>query len=78
MNEMTKVTEKTETTEPAILTVPKVQRKYKDTLFHMPLRDLFYVSTVLKGRVKDENLYGQALIKIPAPRFVVLYNGTED
>ncbi|MCH5249862.1 MAG: hypothetical protein J1E98_08010 [Lachnospiraceae bacterium] len=37
-----------------------------------------YVSTVLKGRVKDENLYGQALIKIPAPRFVVLYNGTED
>ncbi|MCH5249721.1 MAG: hypothetical protein J1E98_07300 [Lachnospiraceae bacterium] len=45
---------------------------------NMPLRDLFYVSTVLKGRVKDENLYGQALIKIPAPRFVVLYNGTEE
>ena len=45
---------------------------------NMPLRDLFYVSTVLKGRVRDENLYGQALIKIPAPRFVVLYNGTDE
>ena len=45
---------------------------------NMPLRDLFYVSTVLKGRIKDENLYGQALIKIPAPRFVVLYNGTDE
>ena len=44
---------------------------------NMPLRDLFYVSTVLRGRVKDENLYGKVLIKIPAPRFVVFYNGTD-
>ena len=35
---------------------------------NMPLRDLFYVSTVLKGRVKDENLYGKVLIKIPAAK----------
>ena len=44
---------------------------------NMPLRDLFYVSTVLRGRVKDKNLYGKVLIKIPAPRFVVFYNGTD-
>ena len=44
---------------------------------NMPLRDLFYVSTVLRGRAKDKNLYGKVLIKIPAPRFVVFYNGTD-
>lgn len=44
---------------------------------NMPLRDLIYVTTVLQGRIKDENIYGQALIKLPAPRFVVFYNGTK-
>ena len=44
---------------------------------NMPLRDLIYVAKVLQGRVRDENLYGSALIKIPAPRFVVFYNGTD-
>ncbi len=42
---------------------------------NMPLRDLFYVSRVLQNRIKDENLYSKSLIKIPAPRFVVFYNG---
>ena len=37
---------------------------------NMPLRDLFYVARVLQGRIRDDDLYGAALIKIPAPRFV--------
>ena len=44
---------------------------------NMPLRDLFYVSRVLQSRVKDENLYSKKLIRIPAPQFVVFYNGTD-
>ncbi len=43
---------------------------------NMPLRDLLYVAQVLQGMVKDENLYGSSLIKIPNPKFVVFYNGT--
>lgn len=44
---------------------------------NMPLRDLFYVAQVLQGMVKDENLYSTSLVKIPTPKFVVFYNGTE-
>ncbi len=44
---------------------------------NMPLRDLLYVSRVLQNRIKDENLYSKRLIKIPAPKFVVFYNGTD-
>ena len=43
----------------------------------MPLRDLFYVADLLQNYVKDFNLYGRGLVKIPAPRFVVFYNGKE-
>ena len=45
---------------------------------NMPFRDLIYVTKVLQTIVKDENLYGQALIKLPTPRFVVFYNGTDE
>ncbi len=44
---------------------------------NMPLRDLFYVSGVLQKLVKDNDLYGSALVKIPTPRFIVFYNGTQ-
>lgn len=44
---------------------------------NMPLRDLFYVSRVLQNQTKDNNLYSRSLVKIPAPRFVVFYNGTD-
>lgn len=44
---------------------------------NMPLRDLLYVTRVLQNRIKDENLYSKSLIRIPAPRFVVFYNGTD-
>lgn len=44
---------------------------------NMPLRDLFYVSRVLQNLVRDCNLYGSTLVKIPTPRFVVFYNGVD-
>ena len=44
---------------------------------NMPLRDLFYVSKLLQNIVRDCDLYGSTLVKIPAPRFVVFYNGME-
>ena len=42
---------------------------------NMPLRDLFYVSGVLQSRVRDENLYSRRTVRIPAPKFIVFYNG---
>lgn len=44
---------------------------------NMPLRDLIYVTKVLQGRTKDKNLYGTSLVKIPAPKFIVFYNGVD-
>ena len=44
---------------------------------NMPLRDLVYVTKVLQGRIKDGRLYESKLVRIPAPRFVVFYNGTD-
>ena len=44
---------------------------------NMPLRDLIYVTKLFQNIVRDYDLYGSTLVKIPAPRFVVFYNGTE-
>lgn len=44
---------------------------------NMPFRNLIYVTKVLQTIVKDENLYGKTLIKLPTPKFVVFYNGTD-
>ena len=44
---------------------------------NMPLRDLIYVTRVLQGRIRSEKLYGKSLIKIPAPKFIVFYNGVD-
>lgn len=44
---------------------------------NMPLRDLIYVANLLAGIVKDENLYGTSLVKIPLPQFVTFYNGVD-
>lgn len=44
---------------------------------NMPLRDLLYVTRVLQGRIRDDSLYESKLVRIPAPRFVVFYNGTD-
>ena len=42
---------------------------------NMPLRDLFYVADTFQKRTYNKDLYGSKLLKIPAPRFVVFYNG---
>ena len=44
---------------------------------NIPLRDLIYVTTQFKGITKNDNLYGTKLVEIPAPRFVVFYNGKD-
>lgn len=43
---------------------------------NMPLRDLFYVSSVLQGRTSGDDLYSRRIVRIPAPKFIVFYNGT--
>ncbi|MGN0305898.1 MAG: hypothetical protein ACI4D2_07065 [Lachnospiraceae bacterium] len=44
---------------------------------NMPLRNLFYVSQEYQKLIEEnkEIIYSSVLAKIPAPRFVVLYNG---
>lgn len=45
---------------------------------NMPVRSLIYFSVMLKEIVKDLNIYGRTLVKIPTPRFAVFYNGEEE
>ena len=44
---------------------------------NMPLRDLFYVTSILQKRISTKNLYSSKQVMIPSPRFVVFYNGTD-
>ena len=44
---------------------------------NLPLRYLFYVSDLYSKMTKDSNLYGSRRITIPAPRFLIFYNGKE-
>ena len=44
---------------------------------NMPLRDLFYISSEYQKLVDHKSLYSSVLQKIPAPQFIVFYNGTE-
>ena len=45
---------------------------------NMPLRDLFYVSRTYQGLVRDETLYSSKRLRLPAPHFLVFYNGKEE
>ncbi len=45
---------------------------------NMPLRDLFYVSDLYKPYTAKADLYGKKTVRIPTPKFVVFYNGTDD
>ncbi len=45
---------------------------------NIPLRDLFYISRLLEKTVLERSLYSSRQVKIPAPHFVVFYNGAED
>ena len=44
---------------------------------NMPLRDLFYVAQEYYVMVDNTSLFGERAVKIPAPRFVVFYNGLD-
>ena len=44
---------------------------------NMPLCDLFYISSEYQKLVDKKSLYSSVLQKIPAPQFIVFYNGTE-
>lgn len=46
---------------------------------NMPLRGLFYFSSLYSGYIKVRNLdlYSKVRIPVPTPRFVVFYNGTK-
>ena len=45
---------------------------------NMPLRDLFYIARLIEKNVNKRSLYQSGQIKIPAPHFVVFYNGKEE
>lgn len=42
---------------------------------NLPLRFLFYISHLYSRMTKDRNLYGSKTVRIPAPEFVIFYNG---
>ena len=42
---------------------------------NMPLRDLFYISGEYQKLVDRKSLYSSILLKLPAPNFIVFYNG---
>ena len=43
---------------------------------NMPLRDLFYICNEYQKLVDKKTLYSTVLLKIPAPNFIVFYNGS--
>ena len=45
---------------------------------NMPLRDLFYIASEYQKLVDRKSLYSTAIQKIPAPKFLVFYNGTKE
>ena len=45
---------------------------------NMPVRNLIYYTTMIEKIIKNRNIYGRTLVKIPVPKFVVFYNGAED
>ncbi|MCI5621740.1 MAG: hypothetical protein MR355_09335 [Lachnospiraceae bacterium] len=44
---------------------------------NMPLRDLMYVCSQYEKYIIKKDIYSRRLIKLPTPKFIVFYNGTE-
>lgn len=44
---------------------------------NMPLRDLIYVSKQYEKYIVDRSIYSSTPVSIPAPRFVIFYNGSD-
>lgn len=45
---------------------------------NMPVRNLIYFTTIISRLIRGRNIYGRSLVKLPVPKFVVFYNGSED
>ena len=47
---------------------------------NMPLRGLIYLTDVYQSYVvsNEKDIYGTGMIKLPAPRFIIFYNGTRN
>ena len=45
---------------------------------NMPLRDLIYVAKEYEKLIDNKSLYASGLVEIPAPKFVVFYNGISE
>ena len=45
---------------------------------NIPLRGLFYFSSMLSKIRWNKSIYSKMLIKLPTPKFVVFYNGTDE
>lgn len=45
---------------------------------NLPIRFLMYVADLYSDITKDANLYGNKIIKIPTPRFLIFFNGVEE
>ena len=45
---------------------------------NMPMRDLFYIASEYQKLVDGKSLYSSVLQKVPAPKFLVFYNGTKE
>ena len=41
------------------------------------MRYLIYFANIIHEQIRKKNIYGKTLIRIPTPRFVVFYNGTQ-
>lgn len=45
---------------------------------NIPLRDLLYIAREYEKIIAVRDRYKTSLVKIPVPRFIVFYNGTEE
>ena len=45
---------------------------------NMPLRNLFYISSEYSKLVETKSLYSSVIQKVPAPNFIVFYNGQDE
>ena len=45
---------------------------------NLPLRFLLYLSDLYERMIVGKNVYGTKIIQIPAPKFIVFYNGKEE
>ena len=44
---------------------------------NLPLRFLLYISRLYSKIIRDANLFGEKIVQIPAPEFIIFYNGKE-